>query len=50
MLPNYANYDNNPKIWTKVTGYNHIAVFKKVPQQYAIEVSLHNYHIPYPSE
>jgi len=50
MFPYSANYENEPKVWTKVTGYNNFAVFKKVPNQYLIEVSLHNYNVPYKSE
>jgi hypothetical protein len=50
MIPNYANYENTPKTWTKVTGYNQLAVFNQVPNQYSIAVSLHNYNVPYKSE
>ena len=50
MLPNYANVENSPKTWTKVTGYNQLAVFKKMDQQNSIEISLHNYNVPYKSE
>jgi|688.fasta_scaffold289482_2 hypothetical protein len=50
MIPNYANYENNDKTWTKVIGYNQLAVFKKINNLPEIEVSLHNYHIPYPNK
>lgn len=50
MIPNYADYENEPKIWTKVTGYNQIAVFQKMSKENYIQILLGNYHIPYKSE
>lgn len=50
MLPNYADYNNEPKTWTKVTGYNQLAAFQKFSKQNSIEIYLQNYHVPYKSQ
>ena len=50
MLPNYADYENQPKTWTKVTGYNQLAAFQKLSKQSSIQIYLQNYNVPYKSE
>ena len=50
MIHSYADIENNPKTWTKVTGYNQLAVFKKLTKPNTVEISLHSYNVPYRSE
>jgi len=49
MFPFSENVNNEPKVWTKVSGYNNLVIFKKFPNENAIEYSVHNYNIPYKS-
>ena len=50
MLPYSESNTNEPKVWTKVSGYNNLVIFKKFPTRNTIDFTIHKYYIPYKSE
>lgn len=50
MFPYSESKNKEPKVWTKVSGYDNIVIFKKFPNENSIYYSVHKYYIPYKSE
>jgi len=46
----YKTSDNTEKIWTKITGYNNMIIFKKTGNENVVDLSIHKYNLPYKSQ
>ena len=47
MFPYSESMNNEPKVWTKVSGYDNIVIFKKFPNKNTIDYSVNKFYVPY---